>query len=124
MTGKESFIEMVNNLIEDMDADEYAKYNSAIEYFKIFKNVKENAKPQFTENGKKILLFMQENKDSYNNIFKAKDIGEGLFTSSRVVSGALRKLVTDNYVEKIGENPTVYSLTEKGIEVTFCEENI
>ena len=45
---------------------------------------------------------------------KAKDIGEGLFISSRAVSGAIRKLVTDGYVEKIGQEPVVYALTEKG----------
>ena len=44
----------------------------------------------------------------------AKDIGEGLFISSRAVSGAIRKLVTDGYVEKIGQDPVVYALTEKG----------
>jgi DNA-binding MarR family transcriptional regulator len=122
MTKKEKFISMVDQLIENIEPEDLDK--DAMEYFSMLKKVKENAKPQFTENGKKILLFMQENKDNYNNIFKAKDIGEGLFTSSRVVSGALRKLVTDNYVEKIGENPTVYSLTEKGVEATFCEENV
>lgn len=122
MTKKDKFIDMVNQLIDNIDPEDLDK--DAMEYFNMLKAVKENTKPQFTENGKKILLFMQENKNNYNNIFKAKDIGEGLFTSSRVVSGALRKLVTDNYVEKIGENPTVYSLTEKGVEATFCEENV
>ena len=43
-----------------------------------------------------------------------KDIAEGLFISSKSISGAIRKLVTDNYVEKVGENPSVYSITEKG----------
>ena len=50
---------------------------------------------------------------------KAKDIGEGLFISSRAVSGAIRKLVADGYVEKIGQDPVVYSLTEKGKTITI-----
>jgi predicted transcriptional regulator len=47
-------------------------------------------------------------------MFKAKDIAEGLFISSRAVSGAIRKLVTDGYVEKVGQDPTIYSITDKG----------
>ena len=43
-----------------------------------------------------------------------RDIAEALFVSSRSVSGAMRKLVTDGFVEKIGQDPVMYSLTEKG----------
>lgn len=122
MSKKEKFIEMVEKLIKDMDTDEYCKYQEAIEYFEMFKTVKEKEKPKFTENGQKVLQFMKENKDKYNNMFKAKEIGEGLFISSRGAGGALRKLVTDGYAEKIGENPVVYALTELGINVKFTEE--
>ena len=34
--------------------------------------------------------------------------------SSRTVSGAMRKLVTDGFVEKIGQDPVMYTLTEQG----------
>ena len=37
--------------------------------------------------------------------------------TSRTVSGAMRKLVTDGYVEKIGTSPVVYSVTQAGREV-------
>jgi Mn-dependent DtxR family transcriptional regulator len=47
-------------------------------------------------------------------MWKSRDIAEGLFISSRSVSGAKRKLVTDGFVEKIGQDPAVYSLTENG----------
>jgi predicted transcriptional regulator len=47
-------------------------------------------------------------------MLKARDIGEGLCVSSRNISGALRKLVTDGFCEKMGQNPVVYTLTEKG----------
>ena len=57
----------------------------------------------------------------YDNIIKhrlkkflSKEIGEGLFTSSRSVSGAMRKLVADGYVDKSDDSPIVYSLTELG----------
>ena len=75
---------------------------------------KENNKPAFTENGAKVLKYIQENVDAFNNMFKAKDIGEGTMMSSRGASGAMRKLVTDGYLEKIGTDPVIYALTEKG----------
>lgn len=121
MTKKEKFIEMVEKLLNSNE-DKSIEDAEAIAYFETFKAIKESVKPQFTENGIKILSYMKENKDTYNNIFIAKEIGEGLFTSSKTVSGGLRKLVTDNYVEKVGENPTVYSLTNKGIEVNLSVE--
>ena len=33
---------------------------------------------------------------------------------SKKISGSMRKLVTDGFVEKIGANPVVYALTDKG----------
>ena len=42
--------------------------------------------------------------------------------TSRTASGAMRKLVTDGYVEKMGENPVVYSLTDKGITIDLSAE--
>ena len=47
-------------------------------------------------------------------MWKSKDIAEGLFISSRAVSGAMRKLVTDGFVEKVGQDPVIYALTEQG----------
>lgn len=65
-----------------------------------------------TESGEKVLIWMLDNEKEHSNMFSAKTIGEGLFTSSRMVSGAMRKLVTDGYVEKTGQNPVSYSLTD------------
>ena len=52
-------------------------------------------------------------------MWKAKDIAEGLFISSRTVSGAMRKLVADGFVEKVGQDPTIYSLTENGKNINI-----
>ena len=68
-------------------------------------------KPEITDNGKLILGYMQT---SGINALTSKRISEGILVSSRVVSGAMRKLVSDDYCEKIGTNPAVYVLTEKG----------
>ena len=120
MSKKQKFIEMVDKLITDEILS--GGYEEALEYFEMLKAVKETNKPKFTENGKRILGYMQENKDLHNNMFKAKEIGEGLFISSKAASGGLRKLVTDGYVEKIGNEPVTYVLTTKGVEATFDEE--
>lgn len=69
-------------------------------------------KPLFTENGKIVLKYLQEHPETA--MWKARDIAEGLFVSSRTVSGACRKLANDNFIEKLGQNPTIYTLTEKG----------
>lgn len=75
-----------------------------------------------TENGLKILKVMKNNYEKYNNIFTSKNIGEFLFMSPRSVSGSMKKLISDNYVEKIGVNPVSYGLTELGKNYEFDNE--
>ena len=58
------------------------------------------------------LLFNVDNGNEEK--VSARDVAEGLFISSRAVSGAMRKLVSDGYIEKMGQDPVIYSLTEKG----------
>ena len=111
MTIKDKFIEEINIAI---DEGKIVLSEEANQYLTSLQKVVE--KPKFTENGKKILVYMQDNYKDNNNIFNAKGIGEGLFLSSRGVSGALRKLVTDGYAEKMGTSPVCYSLTQQGIE--------
>lgn len=120
MSNKEKFIEMVEKFIKDMDVDESCKYHDAITYFEEYKS-KIKEKSEITENGAKIINYMQKNSDKFDNLFKSKEIGEGLFMSSRSVSGSIRKLVTDGYVEKMGSNPIVYSLTDKGKELILTK---
>ena len=75
-----------------------------------------------TENGLKILKAMKNNYEKYNNIFTSKNIGEFLFMSPRSVSGSMKKLISDNYVEKIGANPVSYGLTDLGKNYEFDNE--
>ena len=65
-----------------------------------------------SEKGKIIIKHLQEYQDI--PMWKARDIAEGLFIAPRGVSGAMRKLVDDGFVEKVGQDPVVYALTEKG----------
>lgn len=105
MSDKEKFIKMVEELISKIDVSEYP---NEMRYFESLKE--EKSEGGLTENGQKILSFMQENKEKYNNLFKAKDIGEGLDISSKAVSGSMRKLVKDGYVNKVGKEPVIYEL--------------
>ena len=111
---KEKFIEEITKLLEDSPE----KYLSpdALDFWNGLQISGDDGKVKFTENGKLVLSYMRDNKDNYNNLFKAKEIGEGLGISSRTASGAMRKLVTDGYIEKVGTAPVVYSLTTLGAE--------
>ena len=114
MSKKSEFINFSESQIDDWsEASEEAQA-----YWEAFKGKEEVDKPLFTDNGKLILKYLQDHQTDMP-MGKAKDIGEGLFISSRAVSGAIRKLVTDGYVEKIGQDPVVYSLTEKGKTITI-----
>lgn len=117
-TKKQNFINILNEeffsnnkLIESL-RNKYDNMDEVINFWNNFKTGRSNG--EITENGLKILQYMQQNQEKYNNIFSAKNIGEGLFMSSRSISGSMRKLVTDEYVQKIGNNPVCYSLTEQG----------
>jgi predicted transcriptional regulator len=111
MTKKEAFIKEVEWVLENTT---FAFSDQAMNFFNDLKITKEKEKPPITEKGVAILQAMRDNKDKYNNVFKAKDVAEIMFCSSRSVSGSMRKLVTDGFVDKAGTDPTVYSLTEKG----------
>ena len=127
MTKREAFIKIVGKEIFNEENEKIMIENypdifiDAKTYFLGLTISEDKENKKFTENGKLVLSYMQSNKDTYNNLFKAKDIGEGLGISSRTASGAARKLVTDGYIEKVGKDPVVYSLTQKGIETNFEE---
>lgn len=115
---KESFINFLNALMNENPTLTKSLMTDEIQAFiDTIKNSTEN-RPELTENGAKILAFMQA---SETITFKARDIAEDLFQSSRVVSGALRKLVNDGFVEKMGKDPVIYSLTTKGKEYNIKE---
>lgn len=108
---KNEFVNFINELIKANEELANSLMTPAIEnYLASLKEQEE--KPELTDNGKLILEYLQ--RYDMGTLHKAKDIADGLFISSRSVSGAMRKLVTDNFVEKIGKNPSIYILTEKG----------
>lgn len=117
MTKQQEFINWVEELIKgnSMEPTEGAQ-----SFWEALKNSDvPSTKPAFTYNGKVILQWLQSAPEG---MYKARDIAEGLFIASKSVSGAIRKLVTDGYVDKVGKDPVVYTITEKGKNVNFEDE--
>ena len=112
MSKKQEFISYVKDLMDATSEYPVPMSDEARLYWEAFCGTTEAEKPMFTDNGKLILKWMQTNTS--DPMLRAKDIAEGLFISSRAVSGAMRKLVTDGFVEKVGQDPVIYSITEKG----------
>jgi len=128
MTKKEAFINIVQKELFDEDCyvenysiseEKIKEWNLACEFFEELKNNKTKNSKDMTENGAKLLSWMQENVDTMTNLFTSKEIAEALFTSGRSIAGSMRKLVNDGYVEKIGKDPVQYSLTEAGKNYKF-----
>ena len=83
----------------------------AFDFFEDYKKGKSSNKKAFTDKGIKILEAMRE----INDWISAKSLGEKIEVSGRSVSGSMRKLIEDGYIERKGENPISYKITEKGM---------
>ena len=115
MSKKEIFMTEITKLVENKDIE---LSQDALDYLEQLKSKKMSTEGM-TENGKKILKYMQEYYEQVDNKFKASQIGEGIFVSGRSVSGSMRKLIADGYVEKVATNPVAYGITELGKSYTF-----
>lgn len=119
MTKQEAFLEFWDHLIHDVAGDIEIPEDVKM-YIEALRENHPTEKPAFTANGKAILQYLQSN---IRQMYRSKEIADEMAISSRTVAGAMRKLVTDGYVEKIGKDPTLYIITDKGLEIKF-EENI
>ena len=85
MTNKEIFIKIVQEMVFDLDnlneffSDE--EITKAIDFWEDLKNDKIKNSGAMTENGKKLLSWMQKNVDTMTNIFTSKEAAEALFTA-------------------------------------------
>lgn len=114
MTNREKFIEEIENSLHSeggllLSAD-------ARLYFEELKAGKTSV-GGLTEIGEKVLMWIRDNESKENQLFSSKTIGEGLFLSPRIVSGATRKLINDGYLYKEGKNPVFYGITAAGINI-------
>lgn len=117
MNKCECFLQFFDELAKHIERP----YPEGVEEFYQFLCQQKDAyteKPMFTESGLEILEYLQS---SGLKTLKAKDIGNGMGLSSRKISGAIRKLCTDGYVEKYSQNPVLYSLSSKGKEFNIIE---
>lgn len=127
MITKEDFLYTITDLIRHTDDVSIYGMNNVtagdlLEYLENFEKTPEKKKVLITENGLKILEWMRENEESFHNDFTAAAIGKGMFTSGRAISGSLRKMVTEGFLEKtiVDKNKTThYSLTSFGKEYTI-----
>lgn len=123
MTKKEKFVKLIQTEIfdrADIWCENYEEdWEDVVSFWEEFKNGKVKNSSAMTENGAKILAWMQENADSMNNIFTSNEAAKVFFTSGRSIAGSMRKLVNDGYVGKAGKDPVQYSLTDAGKNYQF-----
>lgn len=117
---KQEFLNFVNELMKaNPELTNKLMTDNVKAYLDILKDIKDE-KPTLTENGALILKYLQDHQDI--RLWKARDIAEQMGISSRGASGTMRKLVNDGFCEKIGQDPVIYSLTEKGKNYVINEE--
>lgn len=104
---------IMQEFLKEINSHREILSDSAIKFLDelLEKNSIENT---LTETGKKILISMYTNKETHLNTFSSKQLGELLFMSARSISGSMRKLVSAQYVEKVGINPVTYKITTNG----------
>ena len=117
---KQEFLNFVDELMKaNPELTEKLMTENISAYIQIMREDK-SEKPELTENGRLVLKYLQEHQDT--KLWKSKDLaGQMGDISSRCIAGAMRKLTSDGYCEKFGDNPIVYSLTEKGKNYKIIE---
>ena len=113
MNKCEQFLNFFDYLVEQSKINKDVIPKEVMEYYNVLKEqqISQKEKPILTEIGTQVLQYLQTNEVQSA---KARDIADGMNMSSKKISGSMRKLVTDGFVEKIGANPVVYALTDKG----------
>lgn len=116
MTKKSKFIDFVqDSLFSKIDVNEID--SDVLSYWNALTSKDETEKPMFTDNGKLIMLYLQGLTDAIP--MKTKDMADAMGLSSRTVSGSMRKLCSDGFVEVLGDSPKLYTLTETGKNIVI-----
>lgn len=111
MTKQEKFVAFINNTnIMDKNGID----PEVLDFWIDLKSTPRATTISLTENGMKILTAMRLN---CNEAWTAADIAKAIDATPRSVSSSIRKLVTDELVEKISNEPVTYKLTTKGKEI-------
>ena len=120
---KDIFIETVERLFaEKLLENENSISPTALEFFEDYKKGKSSNKKIITDKGIKIIRTMQ---GLDNEWMTANAISEYMDLTSKSISGSMKKLVTDGFVDMLKGNPASYKLTEKGLnyETSLPEED-
>ena len=108
---KQEFIDFIEDLMKKANVSEDDLSENVKAFLDIIKgDALKSEKPIITDNGKLILAHLQKNPEPQ----KSRTMADAMGISSRTVSGALRKLVNDGFCEKLGQDPVIYTITEKG----------
>lgn len=111
MTKQEKFVAFINNTnIMDKNGID----PEVLDFWIDLKSTPRAISISLTNNGMKILTTM---KLDSNAIWSAADIAKISDMTPRSVSSSIRKLVTDELVEKQSSEPVTYKLTTKGKEI-------
>lgn len=106
--AKDRFVEIVEQYFETIEVEADVR-----DYFEDFKKCHSSNRKEMTLKGAKILEVLKKDTDK---AMTAAEIGEELFIPGRSVSGSIRKLRTDGYVDAIENvSPKKYIVTEAGI---------
>ena len=119
MTAKEKFIKIIQTEIfdrPDIWCENYEEdWEDASSFWEEFKTGKIKNSSIITEKGAAVLRFLQT-QPSTNYAFTAKMIAEELNMNTRSISGTMRKLLNDGYVEKLTTlTPITYQITPAGL---------
>lgn len=119
---KDIFIKTVEALFAKNDSDVFIP-QEAIDFFEDYKKGKSSNKKIITDKGINIINVMRELD---NDWITAKSLSEHMDMTSKSISGSMKKLVIDGFVEKLAGNPASYKLTKKGynFENSLPEEEI
>lgn len=118
MTKRQEFIKFISALMEKYP-DEQMNEDASLYWEGFCATKDEKEKPLLSDNGKIILKFLQDNRDT--RTWTSKVLGEQIGISSRSASGSMRKLVEEGFVEKCGADPIAYAITDKGININIEE---
>ena len=109
---KKEFLNFINQLMNaNPELTNQLMTEDIKAYLDILADIKDD-KPVLTDNGKIVLEYLQNNLEI--RMWKSKEIAEQVGLASRSVAGTMRKLCNDGFCDKIGKDPCIFRLTEKG----------
>lgn len=116
------FIETVEKLFEMVKYNEgkaidFSIPDEALDFFEDYKKAKNESSQPFTEKG----IIVMEALYKVDDWITATALGEMIGKNGRSVSGTMKKLIEDGYVEKREGKPASYKITDKGMTCNFDE---